>query len=279
MKRALLIGDSAFVDIARNKLSLEIIKFFRTDASSWIEEVQEELFRENNTGLVVLVCSDNYLDIGKSLFDKGIESFYVFLHGFLYLCDSKELMQPIELFHNTPYKKERCDEKCILCVRNDYFKYEMELISHVKKKGFTTILMRFGSVKDYDDKLYDNCIEFTTMKGIQAYLGLSEIDYVHCFEGSTEISSIVISSGVPAIYDVSSENIRRGNLILEYMIYKNCCGVIFRDTAVKEKYERQFGLPKLYALTNDNNISDMTYGAEEHMDIEDFYVFVDMLQT
>ncbi len=267
----ILVGNDnnikkASANLATNGNNIEYI----VDQYSWIDELKRIKNRQTGKDYTVVVCSQNYLDIGKTLFDENISEYYVYLSGLLFRCDSKELMSPIELHLDNTYLKKRLDERTILYVGDDAIK-KHDLAKYGTDANFTTLLLCTGSVPTVANELYGKCFSFTTMKGIQRFAESSDIDIVQFLPETNVFANLFLMFDIPVIYEVSVDNIKKLDLVLEYNVYKYCAGIVYKDNIAKAIYEKQFGIvekPTIILNVGDIEDNDMKINATE---MEEFY--------
>lgn len=260
MNSFVLIGDERFVSECKVCFGndLNIIAEI-TDLEDCVKRFLSLVEKNNNDVLKAVVCEKNYLDIGKQLFDAGLSNYYVFMDGFLFLCDLEELMQPIELFSNACYTKENDKEKNILIVKNNMGGDTTCLVNELKEDGYVVLLLNLGPISKETFSQYDNCVRFSTMRGIRKYVQTSEIDLIYCLSGTGEVANLLLNLRKPIVYEVSENSINNNELILEYMAYMYCSGIVYTDEKAWSLYKNQFAIidrPEIVYRKKDNSYYD-----------------------
>jgi hypothetical protein len=239
LEKIIFVGEADIIGKAEMVFEPErIIDSIETKLPSWEDKIKETWLSHYSESKDVLVCSTNYLDVGKVIFEIGIQEFYVFVDGLFFRSDQIELMRPIELYEGTSFKKKSSTERSILFINK--LAYENVMVEAAKKRGFTSIL---GNITCWDKagENYDLYRKFSSMNGMREFIESSDIDLISCAQNSESMASIALLSNIPVIYCISNENLNENNLILQKMIYKGSAGIIFCDAKIKEIYEKQFG--------------------------------------
>ncbi len=277
-KDIILIGQGKALDRAKRTFDDSFaICLIELANDIWIDEIRKK--REVNDDYEMVVCANNYLDIGKILFDEGYDVYYVCLGGLLFHCDKYELMSPVELYHNAPYNRTNNFAKSIFCFREEKISNEKRIVQYMKNRGYDVVLLTTSIISDDDFAFYSSCYCFTSMKGIQEFVKHSTVDIIHCFTGTNIFASLSMLFNLPLIYEVDIENISNTNLVLEYSIYRFCSGIVFDNCRTKEAYEEQFGRNNRPCLVIENTagkseefvVEDLLEGKET----EDFYAIVE----
>lgn len=266
----ILVGDADIIKKARMDLGLNKRIYTVAEQNNWRDEFDDIIHGKCENGYSVIVCSSKYLDVGKILFDENISTFYVYLLGLLFKCDTNELMSPVELYSYNVYLKKNHKEKNIIYV-GDSTMNNCNLAMHNMKTNYKRIRLCAGSVHTRENEFYDEYYAFTSMKGMQKFVENSEIDIVHCFPGTNVFANLFLIINIPLVYEMSADNIKNLDLVLEYNVHRYSSGIIYKDQNTKEIYENQFGIIKQPTIVFDfDKIADINT-MKKHKEMERFY--------
>jgi hypothetical protein len=197
----------------------------------------------------IIVCTRDYLSIGKQLLEIGIESYYVMLEGFLYYTNLESMMVPVEL-NNSLYLKKNKNEKNILFVQNSACIRTHRFAILMRDRGYNVYLLYTMAppVNAYEqfNKVYKGIWGFTSYNGILNFINNSDFDIIHCSNEPDILVNIVKKSNKPVIADTHDMQSIRADIdinaiVLEYLANTKSNGNIYVSNAVASIAHKKYG--------------------------------------